>query len=161
MSNGLKSPPIRCSSSAANDATRGVEKLVPAIEQIHSEVERICTTVRKENKKDGTTDIIDDLVKLPRPILSTIMNFLSWLDFHGWYPNALAKEDAGDHHKCRGADEEQTAHRGGALLLHLAFETKIAYGFPYLFFLQPFDDGVARQKSYQHTDNGRKHTRQY
>lgn len=69
------------------------ESPVPAIEQIHSEVERICTTVRKENKKDGTTDIIDDLVKLPRPILSTIMNFLSWLDFHGWYPNALAKED--------------------------------------------------------------------
>lgn len=69
------------------------ESPVPAIEQIHSEVERICTTVRKENKKDGTTDIIDDLVKLPRLILSTIMNFLSWLDFHGWYPNALAKED--------------------------------------------------------------------
>ena len=69
------------------------ESPVPAIEQIHSEVERICTTVRKENKKDGTTDIIDDLVKLPRPILSTIMNFLSWLDFHGWYPDALAKED--------------------------------------------------------------------
>ena len=69
------------------------ESPVPAIEQIHSEVERICTTVRKENKKDGTTDIIDDLVKLPRPILSAAMNFLSWLDYHGWYPNALAKED--------------------------------------------------------------------
>ncbi len=69
------------------------ESSVPAIEQIHSEVERICTTVRKENKKDGTTDITDDLIKLPRPILSAVMNFLSWLDFHGWYPNALARED--------------------------------------------------------------------
>ena len=69
------------------------ESDIPAIEQIHSQVEKICTTVRKENKQDGTTDIMDVLVKMPRPILSFVMNFLSWLDFHGWYPNALAKED--------------------------------------------------------------------
>lgn len=69
------------------------ESDIPAIEQIHSQVEKICTTVRKENKQDGTTDIMDVLVKMPRPILSFVMNFLSWLDYHGWYPNALAKED--------------------------------------------------------------------
>lgn len=69
------------------------ESDIPAIEQIHSQVEKICTTVRKENKQDGTTDIMDVLVKMPRPILSFVMNFLSWLDFHGWYPDALAKED--------------------------------------------------------------------
>lgn len=69
------------------------ESDVPAIEQIHSQVEKICTSVRKEHKKDDTTDIIDDLVKMPRPILAGAMNFLSWLDYHGWYPQSLAKED--------------------------------------------------------------------
>ena len=69
------------------------ESEISPIEQIHSKVEKICTSVRKEHKTDGTTDIMDVLTKMPVPILSFIMNTLSWLDFHGWYPDSLMKED--------------------------------------------------------------------
>lgn len=69
------------------------ESEISPVEQIHSKVEKFCTAVRKEAKKDGTTDIMDTLTKLPRPILSFVMNTLKWLDFHGWYPDALARED--------------------------------------------------------------------
>lgn len=69
------------------------ESEVSPLEQIHSRVEKFCTSVRKENKTDGTTDIMDVLTKLPRPLLSLVMNTLKWLDFHGWYPDALASED--------------------------------------------------------------------
>ncbi len=69
------------------------ESDVSPLEQIHSKVEKICTSVRKEHKNDGTTDIMNVLTKMPVPILGFIMNTLSWLDFHGWYPDSLMRED--------------------------------------------------------------------
>lgn len=69
------------------------ESEISPIEQIHSKVEKICTGVRKEKKSDGTTDVMDILKKLPVPILGFVFNFLSWLDFHGWYPVSLMKVD--------------------------------------------------------------------
>ena len=69
------------------------ESEVSPVEQIHSKVEEICTSVRKEHKTDGTTDIMDTLTKMPTPILSFVMNTLAWLDFHGWYPTSLMLED--------------------------------------------------------------------
>ena len=70
------------------------ESDVPPIEQIYTKIKKIVYSVRRENKKDGTTDIIDKLVGyLPLPILRFVMNTLKWMDYHGWYPVGLMKED--------------------------------------------------------------------
>ena len=66
---------------------------VSPVEQIHSKVQKIVYSVRRENKTDGTTDKMGILVKLPRGILKFVMNFLAWLDYHGHYPAALMKDD--------------------------------------------------------------------
>lgn len=63
------------------------------LEQIHSQVEKIVFSARKEHKTDGATDAMAILSKLPRPILRFTMNFLSFLDYHGCYPQALMKVD--------------------------------------------------------------------
>ena len=63
------------------------------IEQIHSKIERFVTKVRKENKQDGATDIMDILVKLPRCMIKGVVGILRWLDYHGRYPKALMAED--------------------------------------------------------------------
>lgn len=67
---------------------------VSPIEQIYTKTKKIVHSVRKENKIDGTTDIIDKLVGyIPIPILRFVMSTLKWMDYHGWYPTALMKED--------------------------------------------------------------------
>ena len=64
------------------------------IEQIYTKTKKIVYSVRRENKKDGTTDIMDVLVKfLPHFILRSLMRFLKWLDYNGLYPSFLMKED--------------------------------------------------------------------
>ena len=63
------------------------------LEQIHSKVEKIVTTVRKENKTDGTTDIMNSLNKLPTFIFKIVMKLLNMLNYFGIYPKALEAED--------------------------------------------------------------------
>ena len=64
------------------------------IEQIYTKTKKIVYSVRRENKKDGTTDIMDVLVKfLPHFILRSLMRFPKWLDYNGLYPSFLMKED--------------------------------------------------------------------
>ncbi len=67
---------------------------VPPIEQIYEKTKKIVYSVRHENKKDGTTDIMDTLVsKMPLFILKRVMSFLKWLDYHGLYPTFLMSDD--------------------------------------------------------------------
>ncbi len=65
----------------------------PPIEQIYEGVRKIVYDVRKREKTDGTTEKIGILNKLPRPVLCTVIRALRWLDYHGWYPDALMKDD--------------------------------------------------------------------
>jgi len=67
---------------------------VSPVEQFYTKVKKIVYSVRRENKKDGTTDIMDTLVSLlPLPVLRFFMRTLKWLDYHGKYPYSLMKED--------------------------------------------------------------------
>lgn len=66
---------------------------VSPLEQVHEKVRRIVCEVRRENKTDPTTDVMNLLTRLPVPILRFVMNFLKWLEYHGWYPQSLMKED--------------------------------------------------------------------
>ncbi len=63
------------------------------IEQIHSKVKEIVYSVRVKGQNDDTTDKIDILNKLPRPILRFVMRILRWLDYHGKYPRSLMEVD--------------------------------------------------------------------
>ena len=69
------------------------ESDVSPLEQVHSKVKKIVCSVRRENKTDGTTDVMDVLMKFPVPILRGVIGFLRWLEYHGWYPASLMRED--------------------------------------------------------------------
>lgn len=63
------------------------------IEQIHGKVQEIVTSVRVNDQTDDTTDIMNVLLKFPRPILRFVMRVLRWLDYHGKYPASLMEAD--------------------------------------------------------------------
>lgn len=63
------------------------------IEQIHDKTERFVTDVRVHDKVDGTTDTMDKLTSLPRWLLRIVTNILMWLDYHGWVPKDITKDD--------------------------------------------------------------------
>ena len=48
-----------------------------------------------------------------------------------------------------GAENDEASHGGGALLVHLAFQSEIANDFTHLLQLQPFDDALAKQNAHQ------------
>lgn len=63
------------------------------VEQIHDKVEKFVTAVRKHDMTDGTTDVMDTVTKLPRWLVRIIVGILMWLDYHGWVPSGLTKDD--------------------------------------------------------------------
>jgi len=63
------------------------------LEQIHKKMAKYINMVRGENKKDGATDIMDTLTKLPRFLVKFIVFVLNRLDYHGWLPASIEKED--------------------------------------------------------------------
>lgn len=63
------------------------------IEQVYSKIKKFVYSVRKEGKNDGATDIMATFLKFPRPIVKLIVKVLKWLDYHGWYPASIMKED--------------------------------------------------------------------
>lgn len=69
------------------------ESDVSAIDQVYEKVKKIVYSVRKENKSDSTTDKMDMLLKIPRPILRFAMRVLRWLEYHGKYPKFLMYDD--------------------------------------------------------------------
>lgn len=66
---------------------------VSPLEDIHEKVKKIVYSVRRENKKDSSTDIMDSLVKMPRWLLKFIVAVLRRLEYHGHYPEFLMRED--------------------------------------------------------------------
>lgn len=66
---------------------------VPALDQIYEQVKKFVYAVRKTDKKDGTTDKMDLLLIMPRPILRFAMWVLRRLEYHGHYPKALMYDD--------------------------------------------------------------------
>jgi len=65
----------------------------PPVDQIHDKVEKFVTSVRKHDKTDGTTDAMETLTKMPRFLLRIVVGILMWLDYHGWVPTWLTKDD--------------------------------------------------------------------
>lgn len=66
---------------------------VSPIDQVYEKVKKIVYSVRKENSSDSTTDKMDMLLKIPRPILRLAMRILRWLEYHGKYPKFLMYDD--------------------------------------------------------------------
>ncbi len=69
------------------------ESGVSPLEQIHREVERQVTEIRVKDQKDGTTDIMDKLVKLPRFLFNLVIRAFRWMDRTGRMPDSLQKVD--------------------------------------------------------------------
>lgn len=61
--------------------------------EVREKTRRVIEDVRVRNKKDGTTGIIEKLLKLPRFMLRFVCSVIRFLDYHGWMPAGLAKED--------------------------------------------------------------------
>ena len=64
-----------------------------AIDMIHDKIRDFVYSVRKADKKDGTTDILDTLAKAPMWMRKIIVAILRSLDNHGNMPKDLANED--------------------------------------------------------------------
>ena len=64
-----------------------------AIDMIHDKIRDFVYSVRKADKKDGTTDILDTLAKAPMWMRKIIVAILRSLDNHGNMPKDLAEED--------------------------------------------------------------------
>ena len=65
----------------------------PAIDMIHDKIADFVYSVRKGEKKDGTTDILDTLAKTPMWMRRLIVAILRSLDAHGHMPRDLAADD--------------------------------------------------------------------
>lgn len=70
----------------------GKEGVAP-LDEVREKVKKAVDDVRIHNKTDGTTGIIEKLVKLPRFMLRFVCSILHFLDYHGWTPASLMKED--------------------------------------------------------------------
>jgi len=56
--------------------------------------ERMSTSISKTKKEGNSIDnTLRIVTKLPRPILTMVMKFVRWLDFHGKAPDFLTKGD--------------------------------------------------------------------
>ncbi len=63
------------------------------IEQIYSKIKKFVYSVRREGKNDGSTDVMETILRLPRPIVKLLMRTLRFLEYHGKYPTSLMKDD--------------------------------------------------------------------
>lgn len=63
------------------------------IEQIYTKVKKFVYSVRRENKTDGTTDAMATILSLGRPVVKIIIKLLRFLEYHGWYPEFLRRDD--------------------------------------------------------------------
>ena len=69
------------------------ESEVSPVEQIHTEVKRQVTEIRVHDQKDGTTDVMDTLVRLPRFLFKLVIRAFRWMDRTGRMPESLQKVD--------------------------------------------------------------------
>lgn len=62
------------------------------IDSFHEDLMRIVHTVRK-NGGDTSSDAMDILVKFPHWVTTAVINFVRFLDRHGWAPQSLIGTD--------------------------------------------------------------------
>lgn len=72
--------------------TVGKPGTVP-IDELYGKIKDKVCSIRHHDKKDGSTDIMEKLVKLPRFMLKMVKGVLSFWDYHGWMPRSLSKDD--------------------------------------------------------------------
>ena len=83
----------------ADDAEEAMARFVldreggSPLEQVHVYVRDFVRKVRVENKTEGITGALDIVQHLPRPLFRLLASTLNWMEYHGWYPQALAKDD--------------------------------------------------------------------
>ncbi len=63
------------------------------IEEVHDKIHDVVYDIRVKNKTDSTTGIIDKLTKLPRFLLKFVTWCLKTMDYLGWTPMSLIKDD--------------------------------------------------------------------
>lgn len=66
---------------------------VSPLDDVRGKIQKIVYSVRKENKTDGSTDLMDSFMKMPRFILMFVMAVLRRLEYHGHYPSFLMRDD--------------------------------------------------------------------
>lgn len=69
------------------------ESDVSPMEQVYTKVKKEVFKVRKENATDDTTQMMELLLHLPRPLLRLASKLLYWLEYHGKLPSDLEKID--------------------------------------------------------------------
>jgi hypothetical protein len=63
------------------------------MEQVHSYVQDYVQKVRKENKTEGISNALNVIQHLPRPLFRLLGWSLRKMEYFGWYPKGLAKDD--------------------------------------------------------------------
>ncbi len=63
------------------------------IGDIHDEIYRQLTKLRKNEEVDASTDAMNTIQKIPRFISKSLVKFLCWMDKHGWVPQSLIETD--------------------------------------------------------------------
>ncbi len=63
------------------------------LENFRAQLQKIIFSVRKENKQNGTDDIMQSLTRLPRWMLRIAVKALRALDYYGKLPDSLWKQD--------------------------------------------------------------------
>lgn len=63
------------------------------IDELFGKIKEQVLAVRQHGKKDGTTDIMEKIVKMPRFIINLIAGVLRSMDYHGTTPWSLMRED--------------------------------------------------------------------
>jgi hypothetical protein len=63
------------------------------IDQVHDYVKDYVRKVRKEDKTEGITNVLNVVQKLPRPLFRFLAWTLNRMEYHGHYPKSLAKDD--------------------------------------------------------------------
>lgn len=63
------------------------------VEQVHDYVKKFVQKVRVEDKTVGITNALNVIQHLPRPLFRLLGATLKWMEYHGWYPKSLAKDD--------------------------------------------------------------------
>ncbi len=66
---------------------------VSPLDDVYGKVKKFVTSVRKDGKKDSTTDVMDIMKILPRWGLRILFSTLKWLEYHGWYPKSSMEAD--------------------------------------------------------------------
>ena len=63
------------------------------VEQVHDYVKSFVKKVRVEDKTVGVDGALNVIKYLPRPLFRLLSGTLKWMEYHGWYPKSLAKDD--------------------------------------------------------------------